>query len=263
MEQARTIHAAGVNFYARQTSEQPRAIFLHGFGGDLHTWDSLWQALGNNLAALRYDLRGFGRSIDNSASPFHHADDLLAVLNAINVEQIDVVGVSMGGAVALNFALSHPERVRKLILISPGMVGWEWSGAWRALWQGIIDKARSGDMDDARQLWFEHPLFATTRASAAGALLRESIQHFSGAQWIRNDEKENFPDIERLHAHDTRTLLLTGGRDFEDFRLIADVIEATAPNTIRIDWPDYGHLLNLENPVGCAREILSFIGSVS
>lgn len=259
MDRTLTIDAAGMQFHAQQSGEQPRAIFLHGFGGDLHTWDAMWPTLENHLPSLRYDLRGFGRSIDPSASSFHHADDLLAIMDAINVEQCDLIGVSMGGAVALNFALSYPDRVRKLILISPGVVAWEWSEAWRKLWRAITSKAREGDMDSARELWWQHPLFATTRASEAGPLLRESIQRFSGAQWIRDYEKGALPDIERLHALSADTLLLSGQRDFEDFRLIADLIEASAPNITRIDWADGGHLLNLENPEGCAREILSFI----
>lgn len=261
MKQTLAIHAAAVDFHAEQTGENPQAIFLHGFGGDLHAWDLVWPVLGNNFSALRYDLRGYGQSIDSAATPFHHADDLLAIMDALELDQCNVIGVSMGGSVALNFALDHPERVRNLILISPGMVGWDWSDAWRTLWQGIVDKARTGDMDAAKKLWWQHPLFATTRACEAGSLLHESIQRFSGAQWIRNYEKENLPDVERLHTLGTRTLLLTGGRDVDDFRLIADLIEASAPDTTRIDWPEYGHLLNFDNPSGCARAIISFLSA--
>lgn len=264
MQQTQKIAAAGITFRAQQTSEQPRAVFLHGFGGDLHTWDLLWPEVANNLSALRYDLRGFGQSIDRRASPFRHADDLVAILNAIHIDKIDIIGISMGGAVALNFALEYPERVRNLILISPGIVAWEWSDSWRALWRAITTKARAGDMDAARQLWWQHPLFETARANAIAApQLFESIQRFAGTQWIRNYEKESLPDVERLYMLKARTLLLTGARDFEDFRLIADLIEASAPNITRVDWPDHGHLLNLENPSRCAREIISFLESSS
>ncbi len=137
LERALTINAAGIGFHARQLGAQPRAVFLHGFGGDLHTWDSMWPLLDDELPALRYDQRGFGQSVESSQPLFSHADDLLAILGALNIERCDLVGVSMGGAIALNFALDHPERVQKLILISPGMVAWEWSDAWRALWRAI------------------------------------------------------------------------------------------------------------------------------
>lgn len=261
MEKTLAINAGGIDFHARQRGEEPHAVFVHGFGGDLHTWDLLWAAFGENLSAIRYDLRGFGQSIDNSNEPFNHADDLLAILDAKNIECCDLVGVSMGGAIALNFALDHAERVRNLLLISPGIVAWEWSDAWKALWRPIVTKARAGDMDGARQLWWQHPLFATTRNSEGASALYESIMRYSGAQWVRENHKMMLPDIERLHQLCVRTLLLTGEQDFEDFRLTADLIEASATNLKRIDWPNRGHLLQLEDPGSCMREIVSFLNS--
>ncbi len=264
MERTRTISAAGVEFHSHQTGEPPRAIFLHGFGGDLHTWDLLWPALSEKLSALRYDLRGFGASsASDDETPFRHADDLLAIMDVLGVDACDLVGVSMGGAVALNFALDHPQRVRRLILISPGLVAWEWSSEWRTLWRAITAQARSGDMQAARQLWWQHPLFATTRASAAAKSLRESIQRYSGRQWLRDNELHALPDVERLHALEPRTLLLTGGRDFADFRLIADLLETSAPHLTRIDWPECGHLLQLEAPTRCAAQIVDFLAAAN
>lgn len=265
LEKTLNISAAGIDFYAqqigeaRQINEKPHAVFLHGTGDDLHTWDSVWAVLGKNLSALRYDLRGFGLSFDNSEAAFNHADDLLAILNAVNIEKCDLIGVSMGGAVALNFTLDHPDRVRNLILISPGMVAWEWSDMWKALWEPIVDKARADAMSDARNLWWQHPLFAATRASAAAQHLFESIMRYSGSHWLCDHHELMMPDVERLHTLKTRTLLLTGGRDLDDFRLIADLIEANAADLKRIDWPECGHLLHLENPEKCAREILEFL----
>lgn len=233
-------------------------MFVHGFGGDLHMWDAVWEAMGEKLAALRYDLRGFGQSVCKQRAPFKHADDLLTLLDASAIERCDLVGVSMGGGIALNFALDHPDRVDSLVLISPGLVGWEWSEEWRTLWRPIVEHARSGELDAARRLWWEHPLFSTTRTSAAGPALFDSIMRFAGEQWIRDDHERMLPDLERLHLLQVRTLLLTGGLDFEDFRVIAAMIEASAGDLRRIDYAELGHLLPLEAPEQCARAIDSF-----
>lgn len=256
------IKAAGIDFQAQQRGDRPSVVFLHGFGGDLHTWDGVWSALGDQLSMLRYDLRGFGRSAIQQDMSFNHADDLLAILDRLGIDRCDLVGVSMGGSIALNFALDHAERVRNLVLISPGLVAWEWSEAWRALWRAIVAHARSGDMDEARRLWWQHPLFATTRASTAGQSLHESIMRFSGAQWVHDTHRPMLPDVERLHLLKARTLLLTGDRDFEDFRLVAELIEASISDLRRIDYPGSGHLLNLEAPVDCARQIMAFLSAV-
>lgn len=260
MDRSLTIRAAAADFHARQCGDAPRAIFLHGFGGDLHTWDGVWSELAGALPALRYDLRGFGRSVSGQQAPFSHADDLLAILDAAGVERCELVGVSMGGSVALNFALDHPGRVRKLVLVSPGLVAWEWSADWQESWRPIVERARAGALDEARRLWWEHPLFATTRRSAAGQALFESIMRFSGAAWIRDDQRPMLPDVDRLHLLQARTLLLTGGRDLADFALIASLIEAAAPAVRRIHRPEAGHMLHLEDAAGCARDILSFLG---
>jgi len=257
------IASPDVDFHAGVHGSQPRAVFLHGFGDDLHTWDGVWAALhgslGENFAALRYDLRGFGASECRRHVPFKHADDLLTVLDATRIDRCDLIGVSMGGSIALNFTLDHPERVRNLVLISPHLVAWEWSQSWLKSYQPIVDCARAGAMDEARRLWWEHPLFATTRASAAGPALFESIMRFHGDQWVDDHHELMFPDVERLHLLATRTLLLTGGRDLEDFRLIADLIEASASQLQRVDDPARGHLLHLEDPAGCAMRISTFL----
>lgn len=248
-------------FHARQRGDPPRAVFLHGFAGDLRTWDGVWKETGDALPALRYDLRGFGQSARPDQLPFSHTEDLLAILDAEELVSVDLVGVSMGGSIALNFALDHPQRVRSLVLVSPGLVAWEWSAQWRDLWEPIVALARAGSLDQARHMWWQHPLFASTRDSAAGPALFDSIMRFSGDQWLRDDHRLMPPDVERIHLLQTRTLLLTGGRDLPDFRLIAALLEASAVNLSRIDHPGLGHMLLLEDAAGCAGEILAFLST--
>lgn len=259
IERRGTIHAADCAFFAAQNDAHPATIFLHGFGGDLFAWDGVWRALGGALPALRYDLRGFGATVAPAEKPFSHTTDLLAMLDALAIDRVTLVGHSMGGAVALNFALEHPGRLQKLILISPGMVAWEWSGSWNAQWRAITARARAGDMDQARELWWQHPLFATTRASSAALELHAAIRRYSGQQWIHDWQLPALPDVERLHALNVPTLLMTGERDVEDFQLIADVIEASAPGVTRVDICGGGHMLPLENPQACAEHIIAFL----
>lgn len=261
MDIVRIIQASGIQFHARQRGDEPRVLFLHGFASDLHTWDRLWAELGDALPALRYDLRGFGKSTHGDERPFSHADDLHNIVDALGTDIVDLVGVSMGGGIALNFTLDNPQRVRRLVLISPSLVAWEWSEEWRELWQPIVERARAGALEEARRMWWRHPLFATTRASAAAPSLRESIMRFSGDQWLRDNHRPMLPDVDRIHMLETRTLLLTGDRDLEDFRLIAALLEAAAGNLSRIDHPGLGHLLHMEDAAGCAGEILAFLST--
>lgn len=234
-------------------------VLVHGFGGSRHDWEPLVTALPAELPLVAYDQRGFGESSGEAGVAFSHADDLLALLDALEVARADLCGMSLGGATALNFALNHPERVRRLVLISPLMVGWTWTDDWVERWKQIGRAARDGDMETARELWWRHPLFGTTRASPAAPLLRASIAAFHGRQWVQDDQRPALPEVDRLTDLSVPTLLLTGTRDTEDFRLIADLIAAAGRDVTRIDHAGAGHLLNLEIPGTIAGEIARFL----
>ncbi len=236
-------------------------MFVHGFGGDLGSWDGLWPLLAPGRHLLRYDLRDFGGSRAETDAAFTHTADLAALLAAKSITRCDLVGVSMGGGVALSFALDHPEIVRSLTLISPQIAGWEWSENWRAQWRDITALARAGRMDEAKDLWWRHPLFATTRESSAGAELRHEIEHFAGRQWIRDNHAEVMPDIERLHMLQPPILLLTGEQDVEEFRLMAEIIEASAATVRRVNFAGAGHMLHMEIPEQCAASIDAFLAA--
>lgn len=261
MQTARLIRVGDVTFSAVQSAEHPDVVFLHGFGDDLSTWDLLWREWGPQLRGLRYDLRGFGQSHCDAGTAYSHSDDLLQLLDTLNLETVSLVGVSMGGSVALNFALSYPQRVDKLVLISPGLAAWEWSDEWKALWRPILQAAADGDLDRARQLWWQHPLFAASRNSDAAALLRDAILRYSGRHWIVDNERDTLPDVDRLHSLAVDTLLITGARDVDEFRLIADLIGASSERVKRIDFAEAGHLPHIEIPADCAAVIRSFLSA--
>ncbi|MDE8653277.1 alpha/beta fold hydrolase [Novosphingobium album (ex Liu et al. 2023)] len=234
-------------------------VLIHGFGGSRHDWAGVRNALPAGLPTLAYDQRGFGESTGPDGVAFSHAEDLLRLLDALGIATADICGMSLGGATALNFALNWPARVRRLVLVSPLMVGWSWTPEWVALWKAMGRAARAGDMATARELWWQHPLFAPTRESPAADTLRAAIAAFHGHQWIRDDQRNELPEIERLHRLAMPTLLLTGGRDLPDFRLMAEVIASAAPHVERIDHPDAGHMLTYERPREIAGEITRFL----
>lgn len=257
-ELPRFVTAAGLEFYTVQQGNDPRCVFIHGFGGDLHLWDQLLSGVDPSLSSLRYDLRGFGKTRSSDDIAFRHNNDLLALLDALDIFQCDLVGVSMGGSIALNFALDHPERVRKLVLISPSIMAWEWSDAWQQLWEPIVQYAQEGNMPAARQQFYDHPLFASARESQCAQELYDVIMRYSGQEWLRDYQQLSLPDVDRLFELSAPTLLLTGGRDLNDLKVIANLLEACVENIQREDFPDQGHLIQLENPVECAKSIQRF-----
>ncbi|MFA7585734.1 MAG: alpha/beta fold hydrolase [Novosphingobium sp.] len=239
-------------------ADLPPLCFLHGMAGSRGDWDRLIAHLPDDRTIVRHDLRGFGESTAVEGAPFSHADDLLAMLDALDLDRITPVGLSMGGAVVLNFALAHPHRVSRLVLVSPAMVGWEWSAEWRAQWRAVATAARAGDMALARERWLAHPMFDHVMRGPLADELAHEVASFQGRQWVRSDERPELPDIDRLSMLAMPTLLLTGAGDVPDMRLIADVIAASAADVKRIDYADTGHMVHLERAAEAASAIAAF-----
>ena len=114
---------------------RPVLLLLHGLAGSSSTWDDVIERLGAHVAVLAPDLPGHGRS-DKPRQDYSlgaHATALRDLMVALGVERATVVGHSLGGGVAMQFAYQHPERCERLVLVSSGGLGSEVSWALRAL----------------------------------------------------------------------------------------------------------------------------------
>jgi pimeloyl-ACP methyl ester carboxylesterase len=118
------VDVAGLRLHVRDSGPKdgPAVIFLHGFGSSLHTWEAWAAALGQDKRVIRLDLPGFGLTGADPAGDYTDArsiEVLVALMDKLGIERAAVVGNSMGGRIAWTFAARHPERVSKLVLISP------------------------------------------------------------------------------------------------------------------------------------------------
>lgn len=104
------------------TKSNPAVIMLHGFGSSLHTWEPWAQALQDQYRVIRIDLPGSGLSEPDPTGRYDDLrtiDILVALMDRLGVAKAALIGNSIGGRIAWNFAARHPERVTKLVLISP------------------------------------------------------------------------------------------------------------------------------------------------
>jgi len=116
----RSIVIDGYEFAYREVGTGPVALFVHGFPLDGTMWDDQLARLAEARRCVAPDLRGFGRSDppgDAVLTMERHADDLAHLCGALGADRVDLVGLSMGGYVALAFAERYPERLRSLALV--------------------------------------------------------------------------------------------------------------------------------------------------
>ena len=118
------VEVAGIRLHVLDEGKRdgPAVVLLHGFGSSLLTWDAWAARLAATHRVIRFDLPGFGLTGPDPANDY--SDEragliLVALLDRLGIARATVVGNSLGGKIAWLFAVQHPDRVEKLVLISP------------------------------------------------------------------------------------------------------------------------------------------------
>ena len=117
-----SIDVNDAQLWVEEEGTGPAVLFLHGGLGDLRLWEPEARALSDRFRSIRFDLRFYGRSTGPSVE-FSMIDDVVGALDALGVERAALVGLSMGGALALDVALTHPERVWAVAHVAGGLSG--------------------------------------------------------------------------------------------------------------------------------------------
>jgi pimeloyl-ACP methyl ester carboxylesterase len=212
--------------------------------------------------ALAPDLRGFGeRPLE--PGPFSYVDDVRGLLEG----PAAVVGSSFGGRIALDLALASPELVERLVLVAPGVGGWEFSDEVEAGWTAEEDALAEGDLDAATEsnlsLWLD-------RGRPTGAV-DPAVRELVGAMVLRSFELQlpvgdaavptwaEPPALERLEAVLAPTLVVVGEDDVQDMREIAQHLAERIPDARLEVVPGAAHLPSLEQPAVFNRLLLEFL----
>lgn len=235
--------------------------FLHGFGLDSRMWTPQLEAFQAEFNVIRYDLRGFGRSSQPPMDEYTHEDDLKSLLLHLGVKAADIIGLSMGGRMALRFAAVYPEMVRSLTLAATALDGYAWSSEWKNRWSAMCESAKAGHLADARRLWLEHPLFASARAiPSCGLLLSTMVNEYSGWHWRERDTaKAPAPPLaDELQKITAPSLVITGSQDLPDFQAMGKLVAARIPSARSKRIEGSGHMLNLEAPDRFNNTLLEF-----
>ncbi|AXQ94920.1 alpha/beta fold hydrolase [Cereibacter azotoformans] len=118
------VEVAGTTLHMRDRGRRdaPAVILIHGFGSSLHTWSAWQDRMAGSRRVISFDLPGFGLSPPDATGNYSDArvsQIVLGIMDRLDLKQADLIGNSIGGRIAFTFAAAHPERVRKLVLVSP------------------------------------------------------------------------------------------------------------------------------------------------
>lgn len=197
-------------------------VFVHSLGTDLRLWDTLIPHFAADFKIIRYDLRGHGLSDCPPASYSiqNHADDLTNLLDKLQIDSTVLVGMSVGGMIAMSFAAAYPQRVEKLVLADTNT-----TIGTTAMWNERIQTLRQNGMESLAEpilaRWFV-PAFAQQQPALYrgyyNMLTRTPVTGYTATcEAIRDaDLSDTLPNIK------TPTLVLCGSEDV-----------STPPNVVR------------------------------
>jgi pimeloyl-ACP methyl ester carboxylesterase len=237
-------------------------VFIHAATGSSRVWEHQLPAFtAAGYRVVVYDRRGFGRSVIDPAGapPWTGADDLLALIDHLGIDRLHLVGTAAGGGMALDFALSFPQRLRSLVVANA--VGGVQDGDYLELGQRI----RPAPQFDALPPDFRE-LGPSYRAADPGGTQRWlELEHTSRpqatpppAQTTRN--RITFGLLEEIKVP---TLLLTGDADLYAPPAVLKLFAARIKNSESVVVPEAGHSTYWEQPEIFNRTVLEFLGKHS
>jgi len=244
--------------------EGPPVVLLHGGLIDHHMFDPQVEALSQDHTLVRMDLRGYGRSSVPGSETYRHCNDVASVVDALGFDRVVVGGESFGGAVTLDFAFAYRDRAAGLIFdAATPFAGWKWHGEFAA--KPIFAAARTGGVAAARRAMLESELMASAMEHPeVAASLTDMVDRYSGWHFENPDPAEwaEGNAMGRLDEITAPALVVIGGRDVLDFRLMGEALAEGLPNATRHLWPDSGHVPNMEEPDRFNELIIDFLNTV-
>ncbi|MFC4096444.1 alpha/beta fold hydrolase [Euzebyella saccharophila] len=230
-------------------------LFVHGGYLDLDMWQPQVEAFKDSYTLIRFSDLGHGKTVA-SGEPVKGHEIIREITKKLPDEKYTLIGLSWGAMLSVDFALNYPEKVEKLVLVSPGLNGWDYFQDSVALqnYQGRQEAIKKGDTLRAAKLFHQnwvvgprrnpnnlHPDFYERSLKMVYRTMRNHWQE----DWSALD---SIPARNRLEEIQVPTYIIIGSEDAEDILLIAEEYHVRIPHSKKIILPNVAHLLNMEAP---------------
>lgn len=181
-------------------------------------WSPQIDSFSKTNTVLNIDLRGFGKS-SLPTSDYSHYHDLKNILEFLNLKRVHLVGLSMGGRVALDYTLTYPQNVLSLTLLDSSLGGYKSTVDWTIT-------VKNDDKENAKRDWISHPVFEYSNKNAfTRRTLLEILYDYSCWHWIHPKKFEYaIPEAkDRLDEIRTKTVIGVGEHDLGYFHDIVNI----------------------------------------
>ena len=222
-------------------------LLLHSGAADRRQWDGQWAALTASHRVVRPDLRGFGATPPPAEPGWSDSADLLALLDALGIDRVAVVGSSYGGRIALELATVAPHRVSQLLLLCTAYPGVPRTPAVEAFGAQEDALLEAGDVEAAVALNVATWLGPDADDEARAALTTMQRHTFEVQLPAPDDLDPVRPDVDAA-AIDVPAVVFSGGHDLDHFQDVARHLADQLPHARLVELSWAGHLPGLERP---------------
>lgn len=237
--------------YAEVVGSGPPLVLLHAGTLGVQMWDEQLE-LASDYQLIRYDARSHGRS-STAMRDFYPDEDLRAVLDHFGIDTASLMGNSLGGATSLMFALQHPERVHRMVLVGSGFPPVEFQDPFILEHHRKQDAAREamdadGYVDAFLRLGVDGPhrrpeeMDQQIRQRCREMAMTTVMNHYAATG--TNLERDVRSNLEQIAVP---TLLLVGELESTDLHRMSGEAARRMPNAELVEIAGCGHMSNMEN----------------
>ena len=253
--------------YYEVTGVSQPIVLLHAGVADSRQWNNEFGSLARRYCVLRYDLRGYGKT-EPLAGEFSHLADLLALLDYLRFDApVVLIGCSMGGVLAMDFALEHPARAKALVMVGsyPSRLRLETPDHPNVA--QAIAANEAGDLDLLAeleaQIWFDGMGRTPRQVDQAMRKLMLDMNRIALTNEARHLGRRlpdtAVPAAERLAELHIPVLVVTGDQDIPYIQAAADYMVEHIPSVQRAIIADAAHLPNMDHPGRFLEVIAAFL----
>ncbi len=252
-----TVEVNGARLWYDEAGSGPALLLLHGGLGDSGLWEPVVPFLADRFRVIRTDLRFFGRSA-GPAAPWSWVDDTVGVLDELGVERAALVGLSLGGRIALDVAVAHPSRLWALVHVGAGVGGFD-TAPYTPEQEARFEAAEAaGDLDAMMDVDFE--VWAPLGADGTMQRLWHATPDATGLPPGIGPRWPAVTAREKLAELTVPTLAITVSQDPPTQREAGLLVARESPNASHVEL-DSDHYVTLREPELVAATLVDFLAA--
>jgi pimeloyl-ACP methyl ester carboxylesterase len=256
----------GIQIYYEEQGAGEPLILINGLAFPMDLWFAQIQALSGHFRVIALDNRGIGRSgqPDEEYSIKQMASDTVGLMTALGINKAHVAGLSMGGFIAQEIALSYPERVDRLVLIATGMGGARSRELSRPFWEKTMVEIQGKTPEQIYRIdltMMTAPGFAARHADVIEKGVALRLKHIQPLHaFLRQSGAcAVFDSGARAGNISQPTMIILGDKDPIFPIPLAEDFRQTLPRAEMIVYENCGHAILLEKPDQLSRDIREFL----